>query len=55
MESKNREDIVKFALIGAIIFVSIFLIIVIVAQESKQPGMGSAIAVSYTHLTLPTN
>ena len=43
MESKNREDIVKFALIGAIIFVSIFLIIVIVAQESKQPGMGSAI------------
>ena len=33
----------KFALIGAIIFVSIFLIIVIVAQESKQPGMGSAI------------
>lgn len=43
MESKNREDIVKFALIGVIIFVSIFLIIVIVAQESKQPGMGSAI------------
>ena len=33
----------KYALIGITMVVALFLIIVVVAQESKQPGMGSAI------------
>ena len=33
----------KYALIGITMAVALFLIIVVVAQESKQPGMGSAI------------
>ena len=32
----------KYALIGITMVVALFLIIVVVAQESKQPGMGSA-------------
>ena len=30
----------KYALIGITMVVALFLIVVIVAQESKQPGMG---------------
>lgn len=33
----------KYALIGITMVVALFLIIVVVAQKSKQPGMGSAI------------
>ena len=33
----------KYFLIGTTLLVSILLIVVVVAQESKQPGMGSAI------------
>ena len=33
----------KYALIGITMVVALFFIIVVVAQESKQPGMGSAI------------
>lgn len=33
----------KYFLIGLTMLVSLFLIIVVVAQESKQAGMGSAI------------
>lgn len=33
----------KYFLIGNTLLVSILLIVVVVAQESKQPGMGSAI------------
>ena len=32
----------KYALIGITMVVALFLIIVVVAQESNQPGMGSA-------------
>jgi preprotein translocase subunit SecG len=34
---------VKYFLVGLTMLVSILLIVVVVAQESKQPGMGSSI------------
>ena len=33
----------KYFLVGLTMLVSILLIVVVVAQESKQPGMGSSI------------
>ena len=33
----------KYVLIGLTLIVSLFLIVVVVAQESKQAGMGTAI------------
>lgn len=39
-----EEDLpVKYFLVGLTMLVSILLIVVVVAQESKQPGMGSSI------------
>lgn len=33
----------KYVLIGLTVIVSLLVIVVVVAQESKQPGMGTAI------------